>query len=115
MVARPDTGVPPAGARGSGAGRVLTAAGIAKAFGPTQALRGCSLDLQPGQVHVLMGENGSGKSTLVKILSGVHRPDAGSITVSGRPFAFLASPRDAIAAGIATVFQEILVVGQQSV
>jgi ABC-type sugar transport system ATPase subunit len=93
----------------------LGAAGVVKAFGPTRALRGCSLDLRPGEVHVLMGENGSGKSTLVKILSGVHRPDAGSITVSGRRYAHLASPREAIAAGIATVFQEILVAGQQSV
>jgi ABC-type sugar transport system ATPase subunit len=104
-----------AGTRGAAGGLALGAAGVVKAFGPTEALRGCSLELRPGEVHVLMGENGSGKSTLVKILSGVHRPDAGSITVSGRHYAYLASPRDAIAAGIATVFQEILVAGQQSV
>jgi ABC-type sugar transport system ATPase subunit len=88
---------------------------VVKAFGATRALRGCSLELLPGEVHVLMGENGSGKSTLVKILSGVHRPDAGSIAVSGREHAYLRSPRAAVAAGIATVFQDILVVGQQSV
>lgn len=93
----------------------LVAVGIAKTFGPTQALRGCSLDLRPGEVHVLMGENGSGKSTLVKILSGVHRPDTGSIAVSGEHRRHLATPREAMAAGIATVFQEILVVPQQSV
>ena len=93
----------------------LHAAGMVKAFGPTQALRGCSLDLRRGEVHVLMGENGSGKSTLVKILSGVHRPDLGLITLSGRDLPYLGSPREAIAAGVSTVFQEILVVGQQSV
>jgi ABC-type sugar transport system ATPase subunit len=62
-----------------------------------------------------MGENGSGKSTLVKILSGVHRPDGGTITVGGEQVPFLSSPRAAGAAGIATVFQEILAAGQQSV
>ena len=93
----------------------LRAAGMVKAFGPTQALRDCSLDLHRGEVHVLMGENGSGKSTLVKILSGVHRPDVGLITLSGRDHPYLGSPREAIAAGVSTVFQEILVVGQQSV
>jgi ABC-type sugar transport system ATPase subunit len=81
----------------------------------TVALRDCSLELRPGEVHVLMGENGSGKSTLVKLLSGVHRPDSGSIAVAGRRFHHLASPRDAIAAGISTVFQETLVVVQQPV
>ena len=58
---------------------VLRVSGLAKAFGATQALRDCSLELRRGEVHVLMGENGSGKSTLVKILSGVHRPDSGTI------------------------------------
>jgi ABC-type sugar transport system ATPase subunit len=94
---------------------VLEVSGLAKTFGPTQALRDCSLDLRRGEVHAIMGENGSGKSTLVKILSGVHRPDAGTITIDGDQTPFLASPRDAGAAGIATVFQEILAVGQQAV
>jgi ABC-type sugar transport system ATPase subunit len=119
-MAGPEPGVFPAMLRQAPSGPagdepVLSAEGVAKRFGPTQALRDCSLDLRPGEVHVLMGENGSGKSTLVKILSGVHRPDAGSITVSGRRRSHLATPREAIAAGIATVFQEILVAPQQPV
>src|ERR1700730_12577779 len=99
----------------TGGGELVRVSDVAKSSGPTQALRGCSLALHPGEVHVLMGENGSGKSTLVKILSGVHRPDRGSIVVNGRSHPYLATPRAAIAAGIATVFQEILVAGQQSV
>jgi len=94
---------------------VLEVAGLAKSFGATQALSDCSLDLRRGEVHAIMGENGSGKSTLVKILSGVHRPDGGTIAAGGKQVPFLSSPRDADAAGIATVFQEILAAGQQSV
>jgi ABC-type sugar transport system ATPase subunit len=94
---------------------VLRAEAIAKSFGVTRAVVDCSLDVRAGEVHVLMGENGSGKSTLVKILSGVHRPDAGSVTIGGRDHPFLASPRAATAAGIVTVFQEILVTPQRSV
>src|SRR3546814_16426698 len=55
-----------------------------------------------------MGENGSGKSTLVKMLSGVHRPDHGSITVAGSTRSSFSSPADALHHGIATVFQEVL-------
>jgi len=67
---------------------------VAKAFGPTQALRDCSFELRAGEVHVLAGENGSGKSTLVKILSGVHAPDSGRVEVAGAE-AQLRSPRTA--------------------
>lgn len=94
---------------------LLSVEHLAKAFGPTQALRDFSFDLRRGEVHSIMGENASGKSTLVKILSGVHRPDAGSIQLAGEPLRQLGSPSKAQALGIATVFQEILVVPQQSV
>jgi ABC-type sugar transport system ATPase subunit len=93
----------------------LRAEAIEKSFGVTRAVTGCTLELKAGEVHVLMGENGSGKSTMVKVLSGVHRPDRGLITVSGTEYPYLASPRAAERAGVATVFQEILVAPQRSV
>jgi ABC-type sugar transport system ATPase subunit/ribose/xylose/arabinose/galactoside ABC-type transport system permease subunit len=93
---------------------LLTVAALAKSFGPTRALRACTLQLRLGEVHALMGENGSGKSTLVKVLAGVHRPDGGRIELAGRRLA-ARSPREAIEAGVATVFQEVQCVPRQSV
>ncbi len=94
---------------------VLHARNIEKHFGVTRAVTGCSLELLAGEVHVLMGENGSGKSTMVKIMSGVHRPDGGSVALGDAGAVQLRTPRAAGAAGIATVFQEILVAPQRSV
>ena len=79
---------------------------VTKAFGPNVAVNGVTFEVMPGRVHALMGENGAGKSTLMKILAGVHRPDAGEILVNGRPAVF-ASPRQALEAGVSTVFQEL--------
>lgn len=98
----------------SGRETALRVTGLRKSFGATKAVRGVDLELRSGEVHALMGENGSGKSTTVKILSGVHRPNDGHLTVFGEPCAFPCSPRAAIAAGIVTVFQEVLVVPRQS-
>ena len=89
--------------------------GLRKSFGATQALRDTSLEIRGGEVHAILGENGSGKSTLVKILSGVHAPDAGEIEIDGQRVKPFASPQEASVAGLATVFQEILVARQQSV
>ncbi len=94
---------------------LVSVTGIAKSFGPTQALRACSFELLPGEVHAIVGENGSGKSTLVKILAGVHTEDSGEIRIDGKPLAQRRSPRAAQSDGIVTVFQEVLVVGPQSV
>src|ERR1019366_9617012 len=60
---------------------------IRKSFGATRALRSVSLEVATGEVHALIGENGAGKSTLMKILSGAHRADGGTMELGGVPYA----------------------------
>src|SRR3712207_2185066 len=84
---------------------LLALNGVRKSFGAVAALRDGRLDLYPGEAHALVGENGAGKSTLVRILAGVHPPDAGSVTLDGEPLD-LEGPADARAAGIAVIYQE---------
>ena len=84
---------------------VLQVRGICKSFSGVEVLHGVDLDLARASVHALVGENGAGKSTLIKILSGVHRRDAGDIRVEGRPVESL-TPRLAQTLGIVTIYQE---------
>ena len=84
---------------------VLSVQGLTKSFGGVRALRGVSLDLQSGEIHALVGENGAGKSTLIKILSGAHASDAGTITMGGEAVGNL-TPRGARALGIAVIYQQ---------
>src|SRR5579875_2673779 len=83
-------------------------AGIVKAFGGVQALKGVDLSVELGRTHALLGENGAGKSTLIRILTGAHRPDAGEIRIDGAA-RVLRRPQDAQALGIAAVYQEPMV------
>jgi ABC-type sugar transport system ATPase subunit len=85
---------------------LLRMAGISKRFGAVQALSEVSFNVRPGAVHALCGENGAGKSTLMKILAGVHEPDAGLIELNGHSVRF-ARPGDALAAGISMIYQEL--------
>jgi monosaccharide-transporting ATPase len=85
---------------------ILRMSGIGKQFPGVKALDGVDLRLLPGEVHALMGENGAGKSTLIKVLTGVHPVDAGTIELNGASVAF-ASPLAAQQAGISTVYQEV--------
>ncbi|HZG92118.1 MAG TPA: ATP-binding cassette domain-containing protein, partial [Pseudonocardia sp.] len=84
---------------------LLAVRGVTKSFGAVAAVRDVSFELHPGEVHALVGENGAGKSTVVKMLAGVHEPDAGTIELAGRPLR-LSTPADALAAGIAVIYQE---------
>ena len=83
----------------------LSIESVSKSFPGVRALDGVSLDLKAGEIHALMGENGAGKSTLIKIITGVHRPDAGRVLLDGKPVEFR-DPRAALAAGIGAVHQE---------
>ncbi len=80
--------------------------GISKSFGAVQALTDIDLDIFAGEVVALVGDNGAGKSTLIKILAGVHPPDAGVVSFEGEPVA-IPTPTASRALGIATVFQDL--------
>src|SRR6266436_8590374 len=85
---------------------LLQMRGISKRFGPVQALADVTFRVRRGTVHALCGENGAGKSTLMKILAGVHQPDAGEIELYGQRYCF-ATPGEALQAGISLIYQEL--------
>jgi ribose transport system ATP-binding protein len=93
---------------------ILELRGITKSFGATVALDGVDLSISPGEVHALVGENGAGKSTLMKILAGIHAPDAGSMTIEGQAYQ-PRGPGDARAAGVLMVNQELAIAPHLSV
>ncbi|WET80889.1 sugar ABC transporter ATP-binding protein [Amycolatopsis sp. QT-25] len=85
---------------------LLSVRGIVKTFPGVRALDGVDFDVEPGEVHCLLGQNGAGKSTLIKTLAGAHRPDGGEISWQGEPVT-LPSPVAALKIGIATMYQEL--------
>jgi fructose transport system ATP-binding protein len=87
---------------------VLSARGMVKTFGRVVGLDGVDLDLYPGEVLAVIGDNGAGKSTLIKCLTGALVPDAGEMSIDGKPVRFR-RPQDARDAGIETVYQTIAV------
>jgi simple sugar transport system ATP-binding protein len=93
---------------------LLEARNISKYFGAVVALEGVSLTVRAGEINCLLGDNGAGKSTLFKTLSGVHPPDDGTLAVDGEPVT-VSSPRDALDAGIATVYQDLSVMPLMSI
>jgi len=85
---------------------MLQLEGIRKAFGATHALKSVTLAVAAGEVHALIGENGAGKSTLMKILSGAHQADGGTMALAGQPYR-PESPLEARQQGIAMIYQEL--------
>jgi rhamnose transport system ATP-binding protein len=84
---------------------LLAVSGVTKSFAGVQALKGVSFDLHPGEIHALVGENGAGKSTLIKVITGAHRPDAGTIDLEGRRIEHN-SPLVSRSLGIAAIYQQ---------
>jgi rhamnose transport system ATP-binding protein len=84
---------------------LLQLTGIQKSFGAVRALKGVSFELRPGEVHALLGENGAGKSTLIKVMTGAHQPDGGTLLVGGKMVSHL-TPSKARELGIACIYQQ---------
>ncbi|CAN7552459.1 sugar ABC transporter ATP-binding protein [Phyllobacterium sp. LjRoot231] len=93
---------------------LLAARGICKSFIGFKALDAVDFTIRQGEIHALLGENGAGKSTLIKVLTGVHQPDAGVMELDGQPM----HVRDTLQAqnlGIGTVYQEVNLLPNMSV
>jgi simple sugar transport system ATP-binding protein len=88
---------------------VMRAEHVSKSFGPVSALTDVNMHVRRGEILGLIGDNGAGKSTLIKILTGFHRPDGGSLTFEGQPVT-LRSVSHARSIGIETVFQDLALV-----
>ena len=86
---------------------MLALRGLSKAFGATQALDGVDLTIRPGGVHALIGQNGSGKSTIIKVLSGFHAPDSGTLRIQGRKVRLPFKTGEARAHGLSFLHQDL--------
>ena len=93
---------------------LLEMSDIVKVFPGVRALDGVDLDVTAGEVHCLLGQNGAGKSTLIKVLSGAHQPDEGTIHWNGE-LVRLTNPTAAMLLGIAAIYQELDLVNDLSV
>ena len=85
---------------------LLSFQGVSKRFGGTQAVDDVTLDVHAGEVLALLGENGAGKSTLIKLLAGIHKPDAGQMLVDGQPESAWRS-RDPLRQPVAFIHQDL--------
>ena len=88
---------------------LLRVVGLRKGFPGVQAIADGTFDLRPGEIHALVGENGAGKSTMIKVLTGVHQPDAGQFFVNDNECHFN-SPIDALCLGIVAIYQEFTLI-----
>ena len=87
---------------------------VSKTFGGVVALRDVSLSLRRGEIHCVAGQNGSGKSTLIKVMSGVHRPNSGTVKFDSKEMSTW-TPREAIEAGVQVIYQDFSLFGNLTV
>ena len=95
-------------------GAILNVTNLSKSFPGVKALTSIDFSLEKGEIHALMGENGAGKSTLIKVITGFHKRDEGSVDFKGRNVNF-STPNEAVQNGISTVYQEINLIPMLSV
>ena len=93
---------------------ILEMRGITKEFPGVKALDDVNFAVKRGSIHALVGENGAGKSTLMKVLSGIHTPDSGTIELYGKPVV-LKNPKDSLDRGISMLYQELDLAGDLTV
>jgi simple sugar transport system ATP-binding protein len=93
---------------------LIEMADIGKMYGAIRALEGINLRVNAGEVTCVLGDNGAGKSTLIKIISGLHTHNEGTMKIDGEQTHFT-SPRQALDLGIATVYQDLAVVALMEV
>ncbi|GAB4193921.1 MAG: ATP-binding cassette domain-containing protein [Thalassobaculales bacterium] len=93
---------------------LLSVSGLGRRYGAVEALAGVDLAVHAGEIVALCGDNGAGKSTFIRIISGAQGPSAGGFAFDGRPARF-ASPADALAAGIATIYQDLALAPRLSI
>ena len=93
---------------------LIEMADIGKTYGAIRALKGINLTVNAGEVTCVLGDNGAGKSTLIKIMAGLHPHNEGTLRVDGAELHF-SSPRESLAHGIATVYQDLAVVSLMEV
>ncbi|PJG85301.1 D-allose ABC transporter ATP-binding protein AlsA [Conservatibacter flavescens] len=87
---------------------------ISKCFGAVKALKNVDLDIYTHEIHALLGENGAGKSTLMKILSGLHKPSSGTVTVNNIEYEYL-DHKLAARLGIGIIYQELSLIDELTV
>lgn len=87
---------------------------ICKSFPGVQALKDVNFDLNPGEVHALLGENGAGKSTLIKILGGIYKMDEGDIYINGNKV-IINSVHDSKKYGVSIIHQELMLIPYMTV
>ena len=93
---------------------LISVKNVSKTFAGVKALNNIDLEIAPGEIHCLAGENGSEKSTLIKVISGVHQPDSGTIEINGRTWTKM-TPLEAIGAGVQVIYQDFTTTDRKSV